>query len=613
MTEGRDFPSPSTGVIRQVAIVGLNRETAHLLPNLLDAEGIHVIKVLNPELEDVSRLTQYPHLDIIIDTTHNPTISARLRKLSMKRVDVISGLGARILFCGVKKSGGEGKDAVLQSLEELREAVGLAKNKDEILKVILNTAVKTTGADCGSLMLLDPSKRQLTIEASVGLDPNVVLSAIQRVGKGVSGMAVRRGEAVLIQGRADKDLHAAEYQNGDLTSAICCPLKDGDEPVGVINISSKNPARIFGREDVEFLQELAGLTAEMIKSTRDPDTNQTTAHSLGIINAVREILSMKYRMEERLNLMLMKLVNAFGATACTYYEINPTDKSFVAKASSSVGVTSLKEKPMLLDDLFTQRILKCGHPFCVNATGKFPRTKKWSLVQPIRVGVSQEIVGALFLFMNSEKNNLKEETGLLKKIGEMLGREFSKSRELESMKVQSLKYSAISQFSFDVSNTASLSELNRMILSNLGLILEAETCVLRLRNSHLEDLEVRQTVSSRDAGWLESVLAVDEFVVADLSPGKGPLRCDDLSRSPYADLGLGKDSMLAAAIDIGGEIMGSLTVYNRKAPDQGHAKPFTNTDQDVLLNFVLQAAKGLKRYFPFPSPKQATPDPVLAD
>jgi hypothetical protein len=41
-----NMPVTETDEPRQVAIVGLNRETAALLPSLLEAEGIHVIKVI---------------------------------------------------------------------------------------------------------------------------------------------------------------------------------------------------------------------------------------------------------------------------------------------------------------------------------------------------------------------------------------------------------------------------------------------------------------------------------------------------------------------------------------------------------------------------------------
>src|SRR5690606_8569925 len=382
-----------SGESRQVAIVGLNRETANLLPILLDADGIQIIKVLNPDFEDPSRLTQFPHLDIIIDTTNNASIAARLRKLPLKKVDVISGLGARILFCGIRNGSALEKDGVLKCMEEIREAAGLNKNRTEILKVILKTALKSSGADCGSLMMLDPSKRQLTIEASVGLEENIVLGTVQKVGKGISGTAIRRGEPILSQGPVDKAVYASDYQKTDIVSSICCPLMYGDEAVGVINIASKNLERVFGGADVEFLEELARLSAEVIRNSRDFESVQHPTQSFGLLNSAREIFAMKYRFEERLNMLTMKMANSVGAMVCTYFEFEPSDRTCVAKASSSLGLSALKEKALLLEEFFALCILKPANPVCVNATDKAPRGKKWYLLQPIRSG--HELPGAL--------------------------------------------------------------------------------------------------------------------------------------------------------------------------------------------------------------------------
>ncbi len=594
---------------RQVAIVGLNRETANLLPSLLDAEGIQVIKVLNPDLEDLSRLTQYPHLDIVIDTTRNASIAARLRKLPLKKVDVISGLGARLLFCSIRDGRAEGKEGVLHSLEEIRDAVCLAKSKSDILKVILNTAVKTARADCGSLMLLDPSKRQLTIEAACGLEENVVISSIQRVGKGVSGYAVRRCESVLINGAVDRQAYAADYHKPEIVSSICCPLINGEEAVGVINIASKNPQRIFDAGDVEYLEELARLVAEVIRTARTEEAVQHSAHALGLLDSARGILSMKYRFEERLNLLLMKIANTFGAKACTYYEFSPAERCFVAKASSSVGPTLLRERPMLLDDLFAQRVLKNGNTFCVNSAGK-GRAKKWYMLQPIRSGSG--LAGTLFVYLHSERNHCKEEMGLLKRIGDLLGRELSKNRELESIKVQSLRHSAISQFSLDMAKATSLAELAKMILANVRLILEAETCVLRVRESAAEDLRVIETLSHRNPVWMKDILAVDGQISSHLAPGAGALKIDKLRDSGYGSEHQAAESALAMGLEIGGRVMGTLALYDKKSLDIAAARAFSEEDKDVLANFCREAAKGLQRFLPGPA-QASVPEAAMAE
>lgn len=594
----QEIPDGRHGSARQIALVGLNRATAELLPNLLDAEGIQVVKVLNPEFEDLSRLTIYPHLDIIIDTTRNPSIASRLRKLPLKKVDVISGLGARLLLCALRDGKGEGRDATARALDEIREAAGPAKDRRGMLQAILNAAVKTLHADSGSLMLLDPSRRQLTIEAAYGLDESVVVSSIQRVGQGVSGYVVRHREAVIINGAVDREAFGADYQKPELASAICCPLSGGGEILGVINVSSRNPARVFGKEDVEALEELARVAAETAQAGREGEAS--AGGSLGLLNSVREILGMRYRFEERLNLLLMKMANAFGALACTYYEYDPGERNFVAKASSSVGGTLLKERSLLLDDFFAQRLLKSPIGFCVNSAGKGPRAKKWHLLQPIRSGT--ELAGALFLYLQSERNHFKDEMALLKRVGDMLAREVTKHRELESIKAQSLKYSAIAQFASDAARAADLPELGRMILSNLRLLVDADTCVLRLRPGASGDPQIAETLTQRDTVWMKDLLALDRKLTREVVVTNSALRIDKLSESSYGSEILAAEAALASPICIEGEAVGTLSLYDKRHPDPGGPKRFAEEDQDVLAHFTVQAAKALARFRPFPSP-----------
>lgn len=591
---------------RQVAIVGLNRETAGLLPSLLEAADVQVIKVLNPDLEDLSRLTQYPHLGMIIDTTGSPAIAARLRKLPLRRVDVISGLGARILFCALRGDPGSAGSRchVVDCMEEVRGVLGMTPSRDEILRVVLNTAVKLTGAGSGSLMLLDATRRQLTIEAAVGLDEQVVLSAVQRVGKGISGTAIRTGKPILLQGPADKGAYGADYDRPDIASSICCPLLCGDEALGVLNVASRDSARVFGPADLAFIEDLARLTAEMIRSAKDHDAVPHAAHvqAAGLCHSAREILAMPFRFEERLNLLLMKLANAFSADLCCYYEYSAEEGVFVARASSAAAGTRLpREKHRLLDDFFAQRVLKTDNTFCVNAAGKGPRDKKWYLLQPIRMG--QELIGTLFVHLHSEKNGLKEETALLRKVGEMLGREAARNKEMEAIKAQSLKYSAISQFSYDLGGAGTLEELARMILANLGSILEAETCVLRLRNEPDGELKVYDTLSRKNPAWLKDILEMDGRLTADLGAGRPVALFPDLRESPYNGGLLGSESALAAAFEINGRLLGTLSLYDRKSEDLSGDRSFGEADREMMATFALQAAKGLKRFHPFAFPE----------
>jgi len=605
----QEIPERTAGT-RQIALVGLNRATADLLPNLLDAQGIQVVKVLNPDFEDLSRLTIYPHLEVIIDTTRNPSIAARLRKLPLKKVDVISGLGARLLICAVRDGHSESRDTAVRALDEIRGATGPNKDRRAMLQAILNAAVKTSRADSGSLMLLDPSRRQLTIEAACGLEESIVVSSIQRVGQGISGFVVRHREPVIINGAVDQQAFTAEYQKPELVSAICCPMSCEGEVLGVINLASRNKARVFSKADVEALEELARVAAETVRYGREEEAGAGQGQGQGLLNSVRDILGMRYRFEERLNLLLMKMANTFGAKACTYYEFNSTERTFMAKASSSISAALLKERPMLLDETFAQRLLKTPHGFCVNSAGKEPRAKKWHLLQPIRTGT--ELAGALFLYLDSERNHFKDEMILLKRIGDMLSREAAKHIELESIKVQSLKYSAISQFAADAAKAADLPELSRMILANVRLLVDADTCVLRLRHGSGAEPEVAETLSQRDAVWMKDILAVDRKISGEAASTAAAVRIDKLSDSRFGTDIHAAESTLAAPLTIGGEVVGTLSLYDKRSQDPTGPKAFAEEDQDVLAHFTAQAAKALSRFRPFLFPVPAAVETAMA-
>ena len=124
-----------------IAIVGINNETAALLPLLLETRSVRIVRILNHELEDLAQLSGVADLDVIIDTTNDPSVSARLRMLALSGVDVVGALSARIFFLTGRREilrGGSpaDRDSILASLHEIRQAILLSKNKEELLKQI---------------------------------------------------------------------------------------------------------------------------------------------------------------------------------------------------------------------------------------------------------------------------------------------------------------------------------------------------------------------------------------------------------------------------------------------------------------------------------------------
>ncbi len=582
-----------------VAIVGINRESAAVLSALIDTQAARVVRILNEETEDVSDLKKYPQLDIVINTTTDVAVFQKLKKLNLEHVDILSGLSARILFStgqhGIIASNmDEDKNKLLNSLHEIREAIYLSKNKEELLKLVLNVAIRSSMADSGSIMLLDARKRTLKIEIAEGLDKAIVASTKQKVGKGIAGTVAKTGKPLLIKGAADRELYATELERKELISSICAPLIIGREIVGILSINSTAPERLFSEPDLRYVQNLADFTADIIKTSKEYENTATSSFSLSLLNNVRDILALKYSFDERLNLLLLKTVNAFRGEICNYYEYSADKKVFMAKASSSFNIKLIKGKKLKLNEFFSKQVIATQAAVLQSVPDKDGYNKKWYIAHPVMV--NGDMTGLIFLHLISPKDALKEEIAIIEKIAEMIGTEANKHEEMESIRVQSIKFSAISEVSFDLAAARTINELANIIISNACIILEAESSILRLYNQRSGALEVLDSFSLKSFSHLKKLEPLDHALCNDAVTNKNSILIKELDKSPYASPDVDSQSALCMYLERNGRMLGTLSLYDKKSIDLFTTRSFSHKDKEIFLNFCLQAAKALDRF-----------------
>jgi putative methionine-R-sulfoxide reductase with GAF domain len=584
---------------QNVAIVGINRESASVLSELIETQSAKVIRVINDETEDLSDLRKYPQLDIIINTTNNVSVYQKLKQLNLEHVDIISGLSGRILFSTgspdvLTPQNSEDKNRLLNSLHEIREAIYLSKNKEELMRLVLSVAIRSSQADSGSIMLLDAAKRTLKIEMAEGLDTSIVASTIQKVGKGIAGTVAKTGKPLLIKGAADRQRYAADFERKDLVSSICAPLIIGQEIVGVLSINSKNQGREFGDEDVLYVKKLADFTADIIKTSKEYEHNTASTFSLSLLNNARDIITLKYSINERLNLLLLKMVNAFHGEICNYYEYLRDKGVFLAKASSSFNIKLIKGKRLKLNDYFSKQVVVTENTVFQSVPEKDGYNKKWYIATPVKV--NGEMHGLLFLHLISSHDSMKEEIGLLEKITEMVGAELAKNQEMESIRGQSIKFSAISEVSFDLATARTINDLSNIIISNVCMIMEAESSILRIYNQRSGTLDVLDSFSLKSFEFLKKLEALDSKVSNDVVTARNTALIKDLEKSPYAASDIDTQSVLCMYLERGGRILGTLSLYDKKSIDLYTTRSFSQKDKEIFLNFCLQASKALDRF-----------------
>lgn len=142
-------------------------------------------------------------------------------------------------------------------LDRIREALALTEDRQRLFREVLALAVEQTGAESGSIMVLDESETELRIAFAEGLSPDVVRATRQPLGEGVAGRVAREGRGLVINERLEDPRYAGGRERPRLAAAMCAPLRLEGRVFGVINVSSDRPGARFDEGDLGRLAAIA--------------------------------------------------------------------------------------------------------------------------------------------------------------------------------------------------------------------------------------------------------------------------------------------------------------------------------------------------------------------
>ena len=166
----------------------------------------------------------------------------------------------------------------LNMLIDAAKTVNSTLDLEKLLDVILETAIKSIGADRGTLYVVDELKSEIWSKALRGSE---VIEIRLPIGKGLSGFVAKTGETINIPDAYNDARFNPEVdkKSGYRTNnMLCMPMRNRDgKIIGVFQMLNKNGGP-FTSEDEEFINamsihasiaiENARLAQEMVNSER---------------------------------------------------------------------------------------------------------------------------------------------------------------------------------------------------------------------------------------------------------------------------------------------------------------------------------------------------------
>ncbi len=151
----------------------------------------------------------------------------------------------------------ESERYIKQIVKETEESQYITK----LLNTLLEVALQLTGADCGSIMLLDKASNRLSIKMSKGLKAEDIKDVSVKMGEGIAGWVAEEQQPLFIDDKTEDTRIKNRLTKPWLKSSIVVPLRVGLEgdSFGVMNVSSSKESEKLTPESAQLLYKLSGM------------------------------------------------------------------------------------------------------------------------------------------------------------------------------------------------------------------------------------------------------------------------------------------------------------------------------------------------------------------
>jgi diguanylate cyclase (GGDEF)-like protein len=586
---------------KAVALYGVTDETLALVPVLLDNAEIEIAGAFADDVaaartRAAAQRATFPidadpalfsrPLHAVVDAGAGRPFAERFPDAAAG-LQVVSPLTARLLW-GYGVSSGDRKNELLQALHEIVESVNLTVDPDELFARMLEIAKGVTGADGGSLMLLDPVKGELAIRVASGVEPELWAKIRVKLGEGVAGRAAAEARPIKVRGRADRAEFRLSRERGDIASALCVPLVHDGRVLGVLNLHHTQREDAFDDDDLAFAEQLGRLDAEIIARAQEHECMRKQASRYAAVKAVREALGGGAAIEARLEALCARVASLTPGGIATLYLLSDDELRLAATSLPGGGLGG--EYRIALGAGIDGRAARDRVPVFLDSE---PGSLAYAAI-PLVAG--DACLGVLSVQTNGAKGRparaLRE---TLLEIAAAAAEEIAHAEREARTSARATKVSAINESGVRLLSTRDPAEVARMTTSSGALILESDHAVLRLQDPESKRFVIKSYYGSADARAQEALFKLDKTLCVEALKARQPRLLRNLAKEPaYAALAAGVRSALVAPLKRDGRAIGTLAFYDRVAQDQFFPGLFSDDDLQVFARYVSYVERALE-------------------
>jgi len=239
----------------------------------------------------------------------------------------------------------------------IEETLARSQDRSGMLRAILSEAIDRSGADGGSLMLLDPERGELRIGVAEGLSEACVRGARRKLGEGIAGGVAQRGEPRIVHQRRAEGAPVVRRERPRIHAAMSAPISAGGRVLGVLNVSSDRPEMRFEQSDLHALTAVAGQASAILERIARDASRDDEAEEFRSLRSIERAAGPS---EERWRHAAESLRSILGASRAVLYRLDAAGERFTVFQPGSDSVTEATV-PVALAGL-ASRVIRSGSP-----------------------------------------------------------------------------------------------------------------------------------------------------------------------------------------------------------------------------------------------------------
>jgi diguanylate cyclase (GGDEF)-like protein len=588
---------------RRIGIYRATEEARQLIPSLLENPDLEIAAIVDPDAESIrqqfgtidsgvarvlgERLTAEldpllldPDLHAVIDASSNGEFAANHTALAERGVQIVTPLTARLLWC-FSHASQNSKSDLLTALHEIVDSYNLTVDSDELFSRVLEIAVAVTGAEGGSLMLLDHGARELRVRVATDVEPELWPKIRVPLGHGIAGRVAADGRPLRLRGKADRQAFQIVHERLDVESAISVPLIFEGRVLGVLNLHHSTQADAFSDESLEFAERLAHLDAQIIAQSQEHEALRSQAARYTAVRRVREILSGKDPISDRLRAFCLFVAEQVGHGIATLYLRDNEEAGLRLSATSLEG-----------GGFGGEYRIEMG----TGIDGTAARTREPSILRSSRGALAyaalpliagDTLFGVLSVQGGNEVAGSRAAEEALLEIAAAAAEEIAHVEREASMTSRATKVGALNEAGIRMISATDPAEVLRMATSSAAMALGADHAILRIQDDETRRYVIRSYFGSADGRQQERLFRLDKRTSVEVIKKRAPRLIADLAdESALGELNSDFQSVIAAPLMREGRVIGTLAIYDKVVADRFYVGRFTQDDLGLFTKFV---------------------------